>query len=407
MNLPFHNVGKSPDGGGVAGTAILDDKVAIFAVLGGGLRPHCAYEEFEVWEKEKLVIQCKLPGKSFQSIRMISEAPAALPDAVVKVKYLVAAAYDLVCLYEDPLIDPSGRPVLAQPEKFNTVLDNLYGLCCLSRHLLVIPSRTKGQVQLIKLKGRKEGRTISIVRAHDGPLRALELSRDGTLLATASTKGTLIRVWSTINNTLLAELRRGVDPADIFSLAISPSNRYLACTSDKGTLHIFDLRRSSSTSDQKERRTSVTRPNLPDRSRTTSNASSDFESVSHFDAPVGDDNATNSTAPSPRLSTFGALQSRFVSGTTSSASRTFSVGDEPEKWQSLHPRIPNRPLPSSPEGKPPKGLIAWANDEMLHVVGGGRDPRWEQFRIVWNAEGKMVLVLDGMKRYLTDVFTDE
>ncbi|KAK5195990.1 Phosphatidylinositol 3,5-bisphosphate-binding protein, partial [Cryomyces antarcticus] len=187
-DLPFHNVGKSPDGGGVAGTAILDDKVAIFAVLGGGLRPHCAYEEFEVWEKEKLVIQCKLPGKSFQSIRMISEAPAALPDAVVKVKYLVAAAYDLVCLYEDPLIDPSGRPVLAQPEKFNTVLDNVYGLCCLSRHLLVIPSRTKGQVQLIKLKGRKEGRTISIVRAHDGPLRALELSRDGTLLATASTK---------------------------------------------------------------------------------------------------------------------------------------------------------------------------------------------------------------------------
>src|SRR5262245_12407336 len=39
----------------------------------------------------------------------------------------------------------------------------------------------------------------------------------------------------------MAELRRGVDHAEIFSLPISPSTTLLAVTSDKSTLHIFDL----------------------------------------------------------------------------------------------------------------------------------------------------------------------
>ena len=48
-------------------------------------------------------------------------------------------------------------------------------------------------------------------------------------------------MFSTSNCARLVELRRGIDPATIFSLAFNPSGTMLACTSDKSTLHIFDV----------------------------------------------------------------------------------------------------------------------------------------------------------------------
>lgn len=60
-------------------------------------------------------------------------------------------------------------------------------------------------------------------------------------LATASDKGTLIRVFDTYSGELLQELRRGMDRAEIFSLAFNAASSFLACSSCKGTVHIFSL----------------------------------------------------------------------------------------------------------------------------------------------------------------------
>lgn len=68
------------------------------------------------------------------------------------------------------------------------------------------------------------------------------MSLDGRILATASERGTLIRVWNTATGYLLQELRRGLDAATIFSISISKSCDYLAVSSGKGTVHIFALR---------------------------------------------------------------------------------------------------------------------------------------------------------------------
>ncbi|XP_022869581.1 autophagy-related protein 18c-like, partial [Olea europaea var. sylvestris] len=40
----------------------------------------------------------------------------------------------------------------------------------------------------------------------------------------------------------LLQVRRGVDRADIYSIALSPNVQWLAVSSDKGTVHIFSLR---------------------------------------------------------------------------------------------------------------------------------------------------------------------
>lgn len=44
------------------------------------------------------------------------------------------------------------------------------------------------------------------------------------MLATASTKGTLIRVWDTSKRHLLHELRRGSDPALLYWYGISDTH---------------------------------------------------------------------------------------------------------------------------------------------------------------------------------------
>lgn len=82
---------------------------------------------------------------------------------------------------------------------------------------------------------------VSIIPAHTSSLAAVAVSADGGLVATASEKGTIIRLWAAQNGALLTELRRGIDHARIYSLAISPGSKRLAVCSDKNTVHVYNL----------------------------------------------------------------------------------------------------------------------------------------------------------------------
>ncbi|KAL1191480.1 Autophagy-related protein 18d [Cardamine amara subsp. amara] len=119
---------------------------------------------------------------------------------------------------------------------------NPRGLCCLSHHMntsvLACPGIRRGEVR-VEHFGLK---MVQIISAHDSNIACMTLTLDGLLLATASTKGTLIRIFNTMDGTRLQEVRRGVDRADIYSIALSPNVQWLAVSSDKGTVHIFSLR---------------------------------------------------------------------------------------------------------------------------------------------------------------------
>ncbi|KAK9945626.1 hypothetical protein M0R45_011131 [Rubus argutus] len=78
----------------------------------------------------------------------------------------------------------------------------------------------------------------------------------GQLLATASSKGTLIRIFNTLDGSLLQEVRRGADRAEIYSLAFSSTAQWLAVSSDKGTVHVFNLKVNSGSSGNEMRTSS-------------------------------------------------------------------------------------------------------------------------------------------------------
>jgi WD40 repeat protein len=90
------------------------------------------------------------------------------------------------------------------------------------------------------------------MEAHDSELRALVLTADGSKLATASEKGTVLRVWDVASSACLYEFRRGVERATITCLSWSWDHSWLACTSDKGTAHIFQVDGDAANSEEKK-----------------------------------------------------------------------------------------------------------------------------------------------------------
>jgi hypothetical protein len=61
----------------------------------------------------------------------------------------------------------------------------------------------------VKVSHFNKDKTIKSFKVHDTAIANMKLNQDGTLLATASQKGTLIRVFNTWTQEQVCELRRG------------------------------------------------------------------------------------------------------------------------------------------------------------------------------------------------------
>lgn len=257
------------------------------------------------------------------------------------------------------------------PEKISIseTADNPLGLCCLSSNLLAFPGRTSGQVQLVEI----DTGNVRIVPAHTSPLKAIEISPDGEVMATASETGTLIRLFGTGTGARIAELRRGVDHASIYSIAIAPSSQMLAVTSDKSTLHIFDM----------------PHPTKPARTESTV-ANQRFTSLGNGSpSPLTDEGGSQKWGILSKI----PLLPRVFSDIYSFASTHFELGEDLSQGAldvAVQAEMP----------RPRKGVIGWTSDHSLVVVGTGGNGRWEKFIIAEGEDARRYCVRDGWKRYL-------
>ncbi|WFD32734.1 pre-rRNA processing protein [Malassezia sp. CBS 17886] len=82
---------------------------------------------------------------------------------------------------------------------------------------------------------------VNVVRAHKSRIGALAVNANGSLLATASHVGTIIRVFSLPDGKLLYQFRRGTYAARVFSITFNATSTLLCVTSDTETVHLFRL----------------------------------------------------------------------------------------------------------------------------------------------------------------------
>jgi WD40 repeat protein len=92
------------------------------------------------------------------------------------------------------------------------------------------------------LRARRD--PLSVIMAHTSALTTITVSPSGRYVATTSEMGTLIRIWNAENGEKPHEFRRGIDQAHFYGVAFRPDERECCAWSDKGTVHVFSLERS-------------------------------------------------------------------------------------------------------------------------------------------------------------------
>jgi WD40 repeat protein len=192
----------------------------ILALVGGGRNPRYPPNKVMIWDDH----QNRCIGEL--SFRSVVKAVKLRRDRVVVVLEYKIYVYNFADL---KLVDHIETAA------------NGKGLCALcpysSNTVLVCPGLQRGHVR-VELYDKKK---TTLIPAHETALSCFALNFDGTLLATASEKGTLIRIFNTATGERLQELRRGADRAEIYSIAFHHSSQWLAVSSDKGTVHVFSL----------------------------------------------------------------------------------------------------------------------------------------------------------------------
>lgn len=192
----------------------------IMLLVGGGINPHTPPHRVLIWDDHI----CKPIGElSFrQTVLCVKLRKDTIAIALRDRCYV----YDL--------------NTLTLRDKIYTS-DNPHGLLCISTTIhdivLACPAVTTGHVR-VELYGLRK---CVLMEAHESSLRALALTADGSKLATASEKGTIIRIFDVSTASCVNEFRRGYERATIKCLTFSWNYLYVACCSDKGTTHIFQL----------------------------------------------------------------------------------------------------------------------------------------------------------------------
>ncbi|KAI7757144.1 hypothetical protein M8C21_029497 [Ambrosia artemisiifolia] len=193
----------------------------ILALVGGGPEPQYPPNKVMIWDDHKSRCIGEL------SFRSEVRAVKLRRDRIVVVLEQKVLVYNFADL-----------KLLSQIETFA----NPKGLCEVSQgtgnFVLVCLGLQKGQVRIEHYASKK----TKFVLAHDSRIVCFALAQDGHVVATASSKGTLVRIFDTHDGTLLQEVRRGADRAEIYSLAFSSNIQWLAVSSDKGTVHVFNLK---------------------------------------------------------------------------------------------------------------------------------------------------------------------
>jgi WD40 repeat protein len=207
------------------------DKSNIIALVGGGKNPKYALNKVIIWDEnlEKEICELRF-NTNVKNVKLINE------------KIIV------VCQNKIHIFNLKNFEFIKSIE----TADNENGVICVANKdgniLIAFPEKEmNGSKGIIKIKLFdhliNDFTTIgeNLISAHSAPLVCLEFNIDSTIIASASENGTLIRLFKTNEDNKKKEFRRGADKANILSISFDKETKFLACSSDKGTIHIFKI----------------------------------------------------------------------------------------------------------------------------------------------------------------------
>lgn len=215
---------------GSIGIAEMLWRTNIIAIVGGGTRPKYAENTVLIYDD--------------LSKKFVMEVTFTSPIKAVRLrrdKMIVALQHE-IHVFSFPT--PTRRLLTLETRDNPRGLVEIATLATAQKQLLAFPGYKQGSVQLVDLAATeaRSSSTPATLAAHQGALACLAVNNTGTMVATASTQGTLVRVWDSIRRDLLLELRRGADSATLYCITFSRDSEFLCVSSDKGTVHIFALK---------------------------------------------------------------------------------------------------------------------------------------------------------------------
>eukprot|EP00826_Nyctotherus_ovalis_P064982 TRINITY_DN9540_c0_g4_i5.p1 TRINITY_DN9540_c0_g4~~TRINITY_DN9540_c0_g4_i5.p1 ORF type:complete len:282 (-),score=57.92 TRINITY_DN9540_c0_g4_i5:390-1235(-) len=109
------------------------------------------------------------------------------------------------------------------------------------RKLLVWPHKQQGSMAIKFYEDEKVGKQ-SVIPVSSSEIVCISVNTEGTLIAAATKDGTMIRVYNSDTGELMQELRRGSYKCTVHQILFHKSNKYLLCTSNRKSVHIFMLK---------------------------------------------------------------------------------------------------------------------------------------------------------------------
>ncbi|XP_043483225.1 WD repeat domain phosphoinositide-interacting protein 4-like [Leptopilina heterotoma] len=202
----------------------------IIAIVGGGSKPKYADNTVLIYDDQakKFVLEITFTGP-IKAVRLRRDK-------------LIVALQREIHVFSFPV--PTRRLLTLETRDNPKGLMEVATLATANKQLLAFPGHKIGSVQLVDLGATDSGSSSApaTLTAHQGALACLAVNPSGTMVATASAQGTLVRVWDSARRQLLVELRRGSDPATLYCITFSRDSEFLSVSSDKGTIHIFALK---------------------------------------------------------------------------------------------------------------------------------------------------------------------
>ena len=199
-------------------------KTNILGLVGGGKTPCFPTNKLIIWDDHqgKIINELRF-NENILNVRLRSDKIiSVLPKKIYIFNF---NTLETITIF-NTFYNPSGIFAISNGDNNNLIFS--------------FPFETQGQVFVGKCFS-VQVQELSRINAHNSKIASISINKDGTIIATASNKGTLIRIFTTWGGVKFSEFRRGTKNVMMNCLSFDQNNKLIGCTSNVGTIHVFSI----------------------------------------------------------------------------------------------------------------------------------------------------------------------